>query len=360
MFNTPASPHVSPLRRFIALQQDTLLVLGPRRIPPLPCPASNSNNAISIATAVGFRALESKYFTEAVQKLKPDIVLGMGDVALGSKVSQRRLERMGDRTLAWTKELIEAINDEDSGSPATLIFAPILPIEANQQAFYLADLENELQTHLSGLVLYEIGSAVAVPESLNHLPRLLIGELSSPHKLLDAISLGIDVFIVPFVSTATDAGIALDFAFPPPVPLDGLREPLHLGIDMWSPVHAIDLSSLKLGCQCYTCTNHHRAYVQHLLGAKEMLGWVLLQLHNHHIVNEFFTGVRRSILERTFDDQRKQFTVVYKSELPAKTGQGPRYVSDPLYPRKKELLVTDVKGSRLSIQIGRERRASEE
>lgn len=316
----------------------------------MPCPASNSDDAISIATAVGFRTLESKYFAEAVQKLRPDIVFGIGDVAPGSKVSQRRLERMGDRTLAWTKDLIEAINDEDSGSPATLMFAPILPIEPNQQAFYLEHLENELQTHLSGLVLYEMGSAAAVPESLNHLPRFLMGELSSPHKLLDAVSLGIDVFIVPFISTATDAGIALDFAFPPPVPLDGLRKHLHLGIDMWSPFHAIDLSSLKLGCQCYTCTNHHRAYLQHLLGAKEMLGWVLLQLHNHHIVNEFFTGVRRSILERTFDDKRRQFTMVYESELPAKTGQGPRYVSDhPLYPRMDKILVTDVKGSRLSI-----------
>lgn len=329
MFNTPASPHVSPLKRFIALQQDKLLVLGPRRIPPLPCPASNSNTAISIATAVGFRALESKYYAEAVQKLKPDIVLGMGDVAPGSKASQRRLERMGDRTLAWTKELMDEINDEVPGSPTTLMFAPILPIESNQQAFYLADLENELQRHLSGLLLYEMGSAVAVPESLNHLPRLLIGELGSPHELLDAISLGIDLFVVPFVSAATDAGIALDFAFPPPMDSDALKEPLHLGVDMWSPVHAMDLSSLKLGCQCYTCMHHHRAYLQHLLGAKEMLGWVLLQLHNHHILNEFFAGVRRSILERTFDEKRKHFTTVYKSELPAKTGQGPRYVLDP-------------------------------
>lgn len=287
---------------------------------------------------MGFRALESKDYIEAVQKLKPDIVLGMGDVASGSTTSQRRLERMGDRTLTWTRELMDEINNKHSGSPGTLMFAPILPIESNQQAFYLADLENELQRHLSGLVLYEMGSAVAVPESLNHLPRLLIGELGSPHRLLDAISLGIDFFVIPFVSAATDAGIALDFAFPPPMDLAGLKGFLQLGIDMWSPIHSMDLSAVKLGCQCYTCTNHHRAYLQHLLGAKEMLGWVLLQLHNHHILNEFFAGVRRSILERTFDDNRKLFTAVYKSELPAKTGQGPRYVLDPSKSANKRIV----------------------
>lgn len=309
---------------------------------------------------MGFRTLESKDYAEAVRKLKPDIILGIGDVAPGIKPSQRRLERMGDRTLAWTKELLDDIDDGDSGSPATLMFAPILPIESNQQAFYLANLENELQKQLSGLVLYEMGSAVAVPESLNYLPRLLLGELGSPQKLLEAISLGIDLFVVPFISAATDAGIALDFAFPPPVHLDGQKEPLHLGIDMWSPIHAMDLSPLKLGCQCYTCTNHHRAYLLHLLGAKEMLGWVLLQLHNHHIVNEFFTGVRRSIIERTFEDKRKHFTIVYKSELPAKTGQGPRYVSDPFKYAHEFMTLTDLKGSRVSVQIGRQRRASKE
>ena len=67
----------------------------------------------------------------------------------------------------------------------------------------------------------------------------------------------------------------------------GVRELEPLGLDLWSPTYATDLSPLREGCECYACGSHHRAYVRHLLDAKEMLGWVLLQIHNHHTLDVF-------------------------------------------------------------------------
>lgn len=330
MFHAPALLDESPLRRFISLQRDTLLILGSRRIPPLPCPASNTNSAISIVTAMGFGSLESSDYVKAVRKLQPDILLGMGDVIIGQKVGSKRMEKMGDRTLAWIKEMVVGISDEGEGLNRTALFAPILPIESEQQSYYLDDLQDELQEHLAGLVLYEARSILAIPKNLINLPRLLIGEPESPHKVLDGIWLGIDMFSVPFIYTATDAGIALDFSFPPKQATKA-NDLIPLGVDMWSPVHAVDLSPLRMGCQCYTCTSHHRAYVQHLLGAKEMLAWVLLQLHNHQVMDDFFTGVRRSLDEGSFDHDKTIFAKMYENGLPAKTGQGPRYSTIYLY-----------------------------
>lgn len=260
----------------------------------------------------------------AVQKLQPDVVLSLGDVIIGQRVGPKRTEKMGDRTLAWMKELMVAINSEDEGLPKLALFAPILPIASEQQAHYLDDLEDDLRGHLSGLFLYQANSVLSIPESLGHLPRLSISEPNSPHTLLYEISLGIDLFTVPFISAATDAGIALDFDFPPPGQPAQAETPRPLGIDMWSSRHGTDLSPLRDACRCYTCVNHHRAYVQHLLSAKEMLAWVLLQLHNHHVMDEFFTGVRRSLDENSFEYYRTRFTKIYEPELPAKTGQGPR------------------------------------
>lgn len=274
---------------------------------------------------MGFRTLESTDYVEAVQKLRPDIVLGLGDVVVGQKAGPKRMEKMGDRTLAWIKELVAAIDDgEEEGAPKMALFAPILPIEPEQQAYYLGDLKEELREHLSGLFLYQASSILSIPENLSHLPRLSISEPNSPHTLLYEISLGTDLFTIPFISAATDAGIALDFAFPPPKQSAEVKGPRPLGIDMWYPGHGVDLAALRDACRCYTCTNHHRAYVQHLLTAKEMLAWVLLQLHNHHVMDQFFEGVRRSLDEGCFDYNRTRFTKYYESELPAKTGQGPR------------------------------------
>lgn len=262
-------------------------------------------------------------YAEAIQRLQPDIVLGMGDVLFGHKPGVKRKDLMGDRTLVWLKELISAMENEEDGTPKTALFAPILPIEAEQQTNYLDDLQDELKDSVSGLVLYNSASIDAIPMNLRGLPRLSLGDATSPHKLLDAMALGMDAFTIPFIDDATDGGIAFCFSFPAHRDAN-LKGQLALGIDMWSSAFASDVSPLQTDCQCYTCTNHHRAFVQHLLNAKEMLGWVLLQLHNHHIIDEFFAGARDSIHSGYFEGDRVKFENTYAAELPAKTGQGPR------------------------------------
>ena len=77
-------------------------------------------------------------------------------------------------------------------------------------------------------------------------------------------------------------------------------------------------------CSCYACITHHRAYITHLLSAKEMLGWTLLQIHNHHVLDRFFAGVRASLARQTFDADSAAFATWYELELPVGAGSGPR------------------------------------
>jgi queuine tRNA-ribosyltransferase len=55
-----------------------------------------------------------------------------------------------------------------------------------------------------------------------------------------------------------------------------------------------------------------------------MLGWALIQIHNHAILSGFFAGIRASIEADTFDADVAAFERYYESALPEKTGQGPR------------------------------------
>jgi queuine tRNA-ribosyltransferase len=166
-----------------------------------------------------------------------------------------------------------------------------------------------------------------VPELVNYpsleaLPRLSFGPSKSPQDLLRQIALGIDICTVPFTNTASDAGIALSFTFPPPDTSD--VQPL--GVDMWSEEHTASLQPLVDGCQCYACTKHHRAFIKHLLNAKEMLGWNLLQIHNHAILGAFFAGIRTALSESTekFEELHKKFLAIYEPEIPIGTGVRPR------------------------------------
>ena len=55
-----------------------------------------------------------------------------------------------------------------------------------------------------------------------------------------------------------------------------------------------------------------------------MLGWVLLQIHNHAIMDAFFAGVRASIAAGTFDTDRGAFEEYYERDLPVGEGLRPR------------------------------------
>lgn len=319
----------SPLRRFIALPEDTLLVLGARRTPPvIPPPAtSNTDDTVSVCTAVGFRALKAEDYADASENLKPDIIVALGDIPYGRALGSKRVEKATDRSIAWLQDHVSLRNTTDRSPASSHLFASLLPVSCVNQQFYIEALSQDLAKEIHGLAIYDLAPLEDLPKGLHDLPRLAFLEPSTPGKVLQHISLGIDVLTLPFVAASTDAGIALDFAFPVPEMSNGdlkVTQPRLLGTDMWLSDHATDLDPMVQHCQCYACVNHHKAYVQHLLAAKEMLGWVLLQIHNHHVIDRFFSGIRQSIADGTFESDVRKFEQTYESQLPEKTGQGPR------------------------------------
>lgn len=257
-------------------------------------------------------------------KLKPDVAVALGDIPYGRALGSKRVEKATDRSIEWLRKHVQHQRDTQS---QTMLFAPLLPVSCERQQFYVKALQQEMLDDVSGLALYDLVSLNDLPTSLHHLPRLAFTEPSTPQQVLQLISAGLDLLTLPFVSTATDAGIALDFQFPSPVSNamdieDATLSPL--GIDMWQSAHSTDTTPLIPACQCHACQHHHRAYLAHLLAAKEMLGWVLLQIHNHHVIDLFFAGIRNSISSGTFQGDVTAFENAYQPQLPQTMGRGPR------------------------------------
>jgi queuine tRNA-ribosyltransferase subunit QTRTD1 len=260
-----------------------------------------------------------------MRKLQPDIAVGLADIPFGQEVvGTKRKDKMSDRTEMWTRDIIAKQRSAGEGEPRFNIFAPILPIERDLQSWYLEHLVDDMIDKISGVAIYDAYLIDDLPEALLPLPRLSFHVPASPQELLRQISLGMDLFTIPFISSATDAGIALEFTFPPPQQAEASSTRQSLGIDMWHSEHALSVIPLSKNCTCYACTKHHRAYIQHLLSAKEMLGWVLIQIHNHAILSTFFASIRASIEAGTFEADVAAFEAFYEPQLPAKTGQGPR------------------------------------
>ncbi|PYH96140.1 tRNA-guanine transglycosylase family protein [Aspergillus ellipticus CBS 707.79] len=320
-YTIPTTQGESALRKFISLPDDLLLVMGARREPPIQCPPSNTPNSVAIYTAVGFRQLEAPQYIDAVRSLNPDIVVGLADLVLGHTPGVKRRGKMVDRTHAFTTHATEQLYGTAENRSKTAYFAPVLPLDNAQQSIYMDDLEDELRPYVSGLALYESASLSAISEPLGDLPRLLFSGPKTPHDVLRDVSLGADLLTIPFIAVCSDAGIALDFTFSANTTTTN-RQPM--AYDLWSSSYITDTSTLSESCQCYTCRNHHRAYIHHLLSAKEMLAWTLLQIHNHHTMDTFFSQIRESIARNTFEANVQAFQRAYVSELPEPTGQGPR------------------------------------
>ena len=113
-----------------------------------------------------------------------------------------------------------------------------------------------------------------------------------PEDILEAVSVGVDLFdcVVPtrFARTGT--------AF-----TNGGK------IVIRNAPFSEDTKPIDEECSCFVCRQFSRAYIRHLINAKEMVGVTLLTYHNVWWYRKFVEEIRKSIEENRFLDFKKQF-----------------------------------------------------
>ncbi len=137
-----------------------------------------------------------------------------------------------------------------------------------------------------------------LPQIPNAKPRYLMG-VGSPHDLLEAISLGVDIF---------------DSVFP-------TRNARHNTI--YTKTGNINIDKTKFlmdsdvpldeGCKCYTCKNYSRGYVCHLLKEYSFLGMRLATIHNLYFLQELLRDARAAIENNDFLNFKTKFINNYKN-----------------------------------------------
>ena len=128
-------------------------------------------------------------------------------------------------------------------------------------------------------------------------PRYLMG-VGKPDDLIGAVKRGVDMFDCVLPTRSGRTGQA--FTSRGTVNIKNAR-------------HTLDKRSLDNNCNCHTCTNFSRAYLHHLFKAQEILGLMLLSLHNIHFYITLMKNIRNSIKLREFDEFEKVFLEQYYS-----------------------------------------------
>lgn len=112
-----------------------------------------------------------------------------------------------------------------------------------------------------------------------HKPRYLMG-VGRPEDLIEGVLRGIDLF--DCVMPTRNGRNAMAFTSAGPVRMRNLK-------------HQRDSGPLDPECACPTCTQFSRAYLRHLFIAKEMLGPILVSLHNIAFYQQLLRGLREAI-----------------------------------------------------------------
>lgn len=147
--------------------------------------------------------------------------------------------------------------------------------------------------------MYRILDAV-VPHLPDHKPTYLMG-VGTPVNILEAVDRGVDFF---------------DCVYPSRNGRHGHVYTNHGKLNLFNAKFEMDDRPIEEGCQCPACRNYSRAYIRHLLKAKEMLGMRLCVLHNLFFYNTMMEEIRDAIDHDCYKEykERKIAAVTGKNE----------------------------------------------
>lgn len=134
-------------------------------------------------------------------------------------------------------------------------------------------------------VMFETLGAVcaALPQDK---PRYLMG-VGNPTTLVRAVREGVDMFDCVLPTRTGRMGTAFS----------------HQGrMNLRNAKYKEDFTPLDPACSCPVCTQYTRAYLRHLVMQKEMLGGILLSMHNLHFLIDLMAQARAAVLAGSYEE----------------------------------------------------------
>lgn len=223
------------------------------------------------------------------------------DECPSSVASREYMQNSVDRTTRWLKRCkveMDRLNTlEDTINKNQMLFG------INQGGIY-DDIRIEHAKQISELDLdgYAIGGLAVgetheemyrIIESVEpHLPKdkpIYLMGVGTPSNIFEAVERGVDFF---------------DCVYPARNGRHGHVYTNKGKLNLFNAKYETDPSPIEEGCQCPACKYHSRAYIRHLLKAKEMLGMRLCVLHNLYFYNTMMEEIRYAIEAGNFAEYK--------------------------------------------------------
>ena len=235
---------------------------------------------------------------EIQQKIGADIVMQL-DQCAPYPAERDFVARAVDYSSAWAKRCLAAHTKKDQTLFGIVQGGMHLDLRL-KSINALIEIENESLSNGGrrfggfGIGGYSVGEshktmfetlgevARALPEDR---PRYLMG-VGNPTTLVRAVGEGVDMFDCVLPTRTARMGTAFSSTG---------------RMNMRNAKFAHDFTPLDHECHCYTCQNFTRAYIRHLVKQNEMLGSILLSMHNIHFLLDLMRRARAAVLYGTYD-----------------------------------------------------------
>ena len=224
------------------------------------------------------------------------------DECPSSRADRTYIQNSVDRTTRWLercKKKMQELNSlPDTVNPHQMLFG------INQGGVF-ADIRIEHAKRISEHDLdgYAVGGLAVgethdemyyildevVPYLPENKPTYLMG-VGTPANIIEAVDRGIDFF---------------DCVYPSRNGRHGHVYTHHGKLNLFNKKFELDPRPIEEGCQCPACRTYSRAYIRHLLKAKEMLGMRLCVLHNLYFYNHLMEEIRGAIDEHRYKEFKK-------------------------------------------------------
>ena len=225
------------------------------------------------------------------------------DECPSSVASKEYIENSVDRTTRWLVRCKEEMNRLNS-LPDTINKDQML-FGINQGGVY-EDIRIRHAQEITKLDLdgYAIGG-LAVGESHEDMYRIL--DAVVPHLPVDKPTYLMGVGTPANILEAVDRGVDFfDCVYPSRNGRHGHVYTNHGKINLFNSKYELDERPIEEGCQCPACRTYSRAYIRHLLKAKEMLGMRLCVLHNLYFYNTMMEEIREAIEQGRYKEYKEE------------------------------------------------------
>lgn len=224
------------------------------------------------------------------QKLGADIIM-VFDECPDPRDKAYNIQAM-ERTHRWAERCLEAKTRDDQALFG-IVQGGIFPDLRETSAKFLSSLDFPGYA-IGGLSVGESkADMLTIIEVVNQVlpqnkPRYLMG-VGTPLDLTECIYRGIDMF---------------DCVLPTRLARHHAAQTMQGRLNLSNAKFSKDSSPIDPQCSCYTCTHFSRAYLRHLINAREMLAATLISIHNIHTLVNLTRQIRQSIIEKKYNQFR--------------------------------------------------------